>query len=275
MALTRDPPLGPDAVDAHAALRARLESAGLDWIVPDWAAPGHVVALSTTKAGGVAGAFDPGSSRPSDAASPAQVATDRARLASFLPAPPVYLHQVHGTQVAVVDDAKAQRARDVPPQADAAMTRTPCIALAVRAADCLPVLFSDRAGSVVAAAHAGWRGLAAGVLEATLAAMSVAPQDVIAWIGPAIGPRAFEVGRDVLDAYVALDASDAACFVPHVAGKWLADLPGLARRRLVRAGVRDVAGGTWCTVSDAARFHSWRRERSAGRMATVIAIAPR
>jgi copper oxidase (laccase) domain-containing protein len=113
------------------------------------------------------------------------------------------------------------------------------------------------------------------VLEATLAAMDVAPADVVAWIGPAIGPRAFEVGRDVLDAFVTVEPADEACFAPHAAGKWLADLPGLARRRLARAGVRDVAGGTWCTVEDGARFHSWRRERSAGRMATAIAIRPR
>lgn len=260
---------------ARSALHARLDDAGLDWIVPAWAAPAHVIALSTTKAGGIAGAFDPGPSRAGEAASPSHVAADRARLASFLPAPPVYLHQVHGRAVAAIDASNHERARADPPHADAALTRTPGIALAVRAADCLPVLFTDRSGSVVAAAHAGWRGLAAGVLEATLDAMAVAPHEIVAWIGPAIGPRAFEVGRDVLDAYATREPADEACFTPHADGKWLADLPGLARRRLARAGVHDIGGGTWCTVADTARFHSWRRERSSGRMATAIAIAPR
>lgn len=260
---------------ARATLRARLNDAGLDWIVPEWSAPPNVIAVSTTKSGGASGAFDPGPSRLAEAQAPGPVAADRARLASFLPAAPVYLHQVHGTTVVAIDGGNQDRARADPPQADAALTRAPGIALAVRAADCLPVLFADRAGSVVAAAHAGWRGLARGVLEATLAAMGVPPREIVAWIGPAIGPRAFEVGRDVLDAYVATEAADADCFVPVGSGKWLADLPVLAIRRLARAGVRDVAGGTWCTVGEASRFHSWRRERSAGRMATAIAIVPR
>jgi YfiH family protein len=260
---------------ARDALRARLDAEGLDWIVPAWAAPGNVVAVSTTKTGGASGAFDAGPSRIGDAAAPGRIVANRARLASFLPAAPVYLHQVHGTTVVAIDGDNLDRARADPPQADAAVTRTPGIALAVRAADCLPVLFADRAGSVVAAAHAGWRGLAGGVLEASLTAMGVASRDIVAWIGPAIGPHAFEVGREVLDACGAADASDAECFAPLAAGKWLGDLPGLARRRLARAGVHDVAGGAWCTVRDASRFHSWRRERSAGRMATAIAIVPR
>ena len=132
---------------------------------------------------------------------------------------------------------------------------------------------ADRRGSVVATAHAGWRGLAAGVLEATMRRVDVDPHDVVAWIGPAIGPRRFEVGRDVYDAFVGAEDADAVCFVPHRDDKWLADLPGLARRRLARAGVHDVAGGTWCTVEDAARFHSWRRDKGHGRMLTAIAIA--
>ena len=186
----------------------------------------------------------------------------------------MWLHQVHGTRVVEVDPANRASLLADPPDADAGVTRTPGIAIAVRAADCLPVVFADRRGTVVAAAHAGWRGLAAGVLEATVRAMDVAPDGVVAWIGPAIGPRAFEVGRDVLDAFVAVEPSDADCFAPHREGKWLADLPSLARRRLARAGLARVAGGTWCTHGDAARFHSWRRDRGAGRMATAIAIAP-
>ncbi len=256
------------------ALASRLAAQDLDWIVPDWAAPASVVALSTTRSGGAAGDFDPGPARAEDAQNPSAVAADRARLASFLPAPPVYLRQVHGARVVAIGARDRGAALADPPEADAAVAREPGIAIAVRAADCLPVLFADRAGTVVAAAHAGWRGLAAGVLDATVGAMAVPASEIVAWIGPAIGPRAFEVGRDVLDAYAAVDASDAACFAPHREGKWLADLPALARRRLARLGVERVAGGLWCTVEDARRFHSWRRDRSAGRMATAIAIAP-
>jgi len=261
-------------MSASGTLRARLAAEGLDWIVPDWGAPDRVIAVSTTKRGGATGDFDLGPSRVREAANPGAVAADRARLASFLPSPPVWLHQVHGTRVVEVDAANRAALLANPPDADAAITRTPGIAIAVRAADCLPVVFSDRRATVVAAAHAGWRGLAAGVLEATVRAMAVDPRDTVAWIGPAIGPRAFEVGRDVLDAFAATESSDAVCFAPHRDGKWLADLPALARRRLARAGVAQVAGGGWCTHGDAVHFHSWRRERSAGRMATAIAIAP-
>lgn len=257
-----------------ASLRARLAAQGLDWIVPDWEAPERVVAVSTTKHGGAAGAFDLGPSSVREAANPVAVAADRARLAALLPSAPVWLHQVHGVRVVEVDAANRASLLATPPDADAAVTRTPGIAIAVRAADCLPVVFCDRRGTVVAAAHAGWRGLASGVLEATVRTLAVDPRDVVAWIGPAIGPRAFEVGSDVLDAYAAADPADVACFAPLGDGKWLADLPALARRRLARAGVGTVAGGTWCTHGDAARFHSWRRDRGAGRMATAIAIVP-
>lgn len=256
-------------------LRARLDAAALRWIVPDWDAPARVVALSTTCDGGAAGAFDAGPARVADAADPAAISANRVRLASFFPAAPVYLHQVHGTRVVEIDRGNAGAALDDPPEADAAVVREPGIAIAVRAADCLPVLFADRAGSVVAAAHAGWRGLAAGVLEATVQAMRVDPRGIVAWIGPAIGPRAFEVGADVFDAFVAQERADASCFAPLREGKWLADLPALARGRLARAGVDRVAGGGWCTLEDAARFHSWRRDRGAGRMATAVALAPR
>ena len=259
---------------ASQALRARLAAEGLDWIVPDWDAPDRVVAVSTTKRGGAAGEFDSGPSRVAEAANPRAVAADRARLASFLPSAPVWLHQVHGPRVVDVDAANRAALTDSPPDADAAVTRLPGIAIAVRAADCLPVLMCDRAGTVVAAAHAGWRGLAAGVLEATVDAMAAPAGEIVAWIGPAIGPRAFEVSRDVLDAFAALDPGDAACFAPLRDRKWLADLSALARRRLARRGVARVFGGAWCTHEDAARFHSWRRERSAGRMATAIAIVP-
>lgn len=267
------PPEGGGAA-TRTMLRARLAADGLDWIVPDWDAPEHVVAVSTTKRGGAAGALDLGPSRVDAAADPVAVAADRARLAALLPSAPVWLHQVHGVRVVEVDAANRASLLADPPDADAAVTRTPGIAIAVRAADCLPVVFCDRRGMIVAAAHAGWRGLTAGVLEATVRAMAVDPRDVVAWIGPAIGPRAFEVGRDVLGAFAQADPSDAECFIPVGDGKWLADLPALARRRLAGAGVGAVAGGTWCTHGDTARFHSWRRDRSAGRMATAIAIVP-
>ncbi len=267
------PPEGGGAA-TRTMLRGRLAADGLDWIVPDWEAPERVVAVSTTKRGGAAGELDLGPSRVEVAANPDAVAADRARLAALLPSAPVWLHQVHGARVVEVDAVNRSSLLADPPDADAAVTRTPGISIAVRAADCLPVVFCDRRVTVVAAAHAGWRGLAAGVLEATVRAMAVDPRDVVAWIGPAIGPSAFEVGRDVLDAFAAANLSDAECFIPVGDGKWLADLPALARRRLARAGVAMVAGGTWCTHGDAARFHSWRRDRSAGRMATAIAIVP-
>ena len=212
------------------------------FIVPQWQGPARIRALFTTRAVDVPGE----------------------RLRAALPSDPVWLTQVHGNACVDVD-----RLAGALPPADAAVTRTPKVAIAVRTADCLPVLFGDRGATVVGVAHAGWRGLAAGVLESTIAALDVAPQDLAAWIGPAIGPARFEVGRDVLDAYCASDPSCAVHFMPKSSGKWLADLPGLARQRLMRAGVTRIDGGTWCTHTDAARFHSYRREKGTGRMALV------
>lgn len=260
----------PPAIDA--TLRARFAEAGLDWIVPDWHAPACVGAFSTTRHGRAGGGFDLGPARAADAADPAAVAADRARLETFLPSPPVWLKQVHGTRVVEVGASNRAAFLADPPEADAAVTFERDVVLAVRTADCLPVLFAHRVDRCVAVAHAGWRGLAAGVLEATVEATETAPDDLVAWIGPGIGPRAFEVGRDVVDAFVAVEREDADCFAPLGSGKWLADLPELARRRLARAGLRwndGIHGGDWCTVADARRFHSHRRDRSAGRMATV------
>ncbi|MFO1312231.1 MAG: peptidoglycan editing factor PgeF [Burkholderiales bacterium] len=219
-----------------------------DFIVPQWQGPPGVRALFTTRAIDVPGE----------------------RLRAALPSDPVWLRQVHGAACVEVD-----RPQDDPPAADAAVTRTPGLPITVRTADCLPVLMADRAGTVVGVAHAGWRGLAAGVLESALAALRVAPREVCAWIGPAIGPERFEVGADVHEAYCASEPGCAAHFRPLREGKWLADLPGLARRRLARAGVAHVAGGAWCTHTDAARFHSYRRENGAGRMALVAWIDAR
>ena len=239
-----------------------------DWITPDWPAPGGVHALSTTRLGGVSeGPYQSLTLGDHVGDRTEHVATNRARVASCLPAPPLWLAQVHGT--CVVDAARAVDGA----QADASIVRTRDRVCAVMTADCLPVLFCDQRGQVVAAAHAGWRGLAGGVLEATLAAMAVPAPDVMAWLGPAIGPAAFEVGDEVRAAFVAADPAAAAAFVPHAAGKWLADLYSLARLRLHAHGVTAIYGGDRCTVSEPGAFFSHRRDRVTGRMASLIWLA--
>lgn len=259
-------------------LRGELAAAGLDWIVPRWEGPARVGALFTTRHGGVSegpcATLDVGTARPDAAALAGAIGANRARLRTFLPSAPVWLSQVHGRDVVRVDAANAPALQAEPPTADAAVTRTRGIALTVRTADCLPVLLADRAGDVLAVAHAGWRGLAAGVLDAAVAAMDVPAHDVRAWLGPAIGKRMFEVGDDVLAAFGGAGSCAAAHFTPLREGKWRADLPGLARRQLAAIGVTRVAGGCWCTHSESARFFSYRRERDSGRMALVAWLAP-
>lgn len=241
-----------------------------DWIVPDWPAPAAVGALMTTRAGGV-------SRPPCDALNlgmhvgddPDAVARNRSLLQEVLPAQPCWLQQVHGRHVARLDQGWSGEA------ADAAVTRTPGRVCVVMVADCLPVLLCDRDGCVVAAAHAGWRGLSAGVLEATVAAMEVAPRRILAWLGPVIGPGAFEVGREVREAFVSAHAQDEGCFQPKSPGadgtpKWFADLPELARRRLHRAGVQAHYGGRDCTFAQPARFFSHRRDGRSGRHAALV-----
>jgi len=241
-----------------------------DWIVPEWPAPPAVASLMTTRAGGVsAPPFDSLNLGTHVGDAPEAVARNRSLLREALPSEPVWLQQVHGTHVARLDDGF----RGEP--ADAAVTRVMGRVCAVMVADCLPVLLCDRGGSVVASAHAGWRGLSAGVLEATLAAMACPAQRILAWLGPAIGPDAFEVGEDVRAAFLSAHAPDADCFrekAPGAGGdpKWWADLPALARRRLVRAGVGSVHGGGLCTHSDPARFFSHRRDGRSGRHAALI-----
>ncbi len=258
-------------------LREDIAAAGLDWIVPRWDGPARVAALFTTRHGGVsdgAGAtMDVGTAHPEAAALAGAVGANRARLRAFLPSDPVWLSQVHGRDVVHVDADNAPALRATPPTADAAVTRARGLVLTVRVADCLPVLLADRAGEVLAVAHAGWRGLAAGVLHAAVAAMDVAPHDVRAWLGPAIGKRMFEVGDDVLAAFGGAGSTAAAHFTPLREGKWRADLPGLARQRLAAIGVSRTAGGYWCTHSESARFFSYRRERDSGRMALVAWLA--
>ncbi|WP_153161436.1 peptidoglycan editing factor PgeF [Zoogloea sp. 1C4] len=239
------------------------------WIVPDWPAPAGVRALSTTRAGGVSVApYDSLNLGTHVGDDPANVAANRAQVRRIVPSEPAWLNQVHGT--AVVDAA----AVDGVPDADASVSRTPGAVCVVMTADCLPVLLCDRAGSVVGAAHAGWRGLHGGVIEATVAAMQVAPADVIAWLGPAIGPTAFEVGDEVRAAFVATDAIADAAFKPAgQPGKWLADIYLLARQRLAALGVTAVYGGDCCTVSESRRFFSYRRDGVTGRMASLVWLA--
>jgi len=243
-------------------------SAHPEWIVPPWPAPPGIRALVTTRAGGVSAApylgLNLGFATGDD---PRSVQENRARLAALLPQEPRWLKQVHGARVV---EAEAVHDR---PEADASIARTAGTVCAVLVADCLPVLFADRAARTVAAAHAGWRGLAAGVIDNTVAAMAregVDAPDVIAYIGPGIGPRAFEVGDEVRAAYMSRDAGNAAAFSPRSPGKWLADLPALARRALERCGVREIHGGDLCTYSDPRRFYSYRRDGETGRMAALI-----
>ncbi|HSJ81051.1 MAG TPA: peptidoglycan editing factor PgeF [Thiobacillus sp.] len=237
-------------------------------ILPDWPAPARVKCLMTTRAGGVSQApWDSLNLGDHVGDDPAHVAANRARLRRQLPAEPGWLRQVHSARV-------VELGREPNREADAALTRQPAQVCAILTADCLPVLLCDRAGSVVAAAHAGWRGLANGVLEATVAAMNVPPGEVLAWMGAAIGPQAFEVGDEVREAFIAQHAAASGAFVSQPApGKWLADIYRLARIRLSHAGVKAVYGGGRCTFTEANRFYSYRRDGVTGRMASLIWLA--
>ena len=236
-----------------------------DFLQPDWPAPARVQSLQTLRSGGVSVApwasFNLGDHVGDD---PLHVAANRDALTACLPSAPCWLQQVHGTLAVNAENTPK------PAVADAAFTRQAGRVCAVMTADCLPVLFCDRAGSVVAAAHAGWRGLLGGVLESTLSVMAVAPDHVLAWLGPAIGPSAFEVGDEVRTAFVTDLPTAGEAFAPCGQGKWLAELYALARLRLARAGVTAVYGGTACTYSDPARYFSYRRDGVTGRMATLI-----
>jgi len=210
-------------------------------IIPDWPVAPRVRALVTTR----------GEGEP------------------LLPAAPAWLRQVHGTRVV---DAAAALGR---PEADASVARAPGVVCAVQAADCLPVLLADEAGTVVGAAHAGWRGLAAGVIEATIDAMQAPGERLLAWLGPAIGPAHYEVGDEVRDAFLVRNAAAAAAFSGNRPGHWLLDLYAVARQRLAARGVVRVHGGGFCTFSDAARFPSWRRDRTRERIAAFVWLESR
>lgn len=257
-------------------------TAALPYITPHWPGlPANVGALATVRAGGISqGPYGDGQgggglnlgTHVGDAA--AHVAANRARLAGALPSEPAWLSQVHG--VAVADAGKLD---GCVPDADASVARQPGAVCVVMTADCLPVLFCSTDGLVVGAAHAGWRGLANGVLQRTVENMRAqGATDILAWLGPAIGPQQFEVGQDVLQAFRdgARDAAErqvlSASFVAIAGkpGKYLADIYALARTMLLRDGVAQVAGGEYCTVSDAARFYSYRRDGVTGRQASLI-----
>ena len=257
---------------------ARRDARPADWLVPAWRATG-VGALMTTRAGGASAApFHTMNLRAGLGDDAAAVAHNQRMLAQAIGAAPVWLNQVHGATVVRLGAADARAG--VPLHgADASVTTEPGIACAVQVADCLPVLFAAPRAAAVAAAHAGWRGLAGGVLEATLRALCEAahcePAQVQVWLGACIGPARFEVGADVLDAFgLAASGAGSDRFVARGPGKWLADLPSLARDRLALAGVRAITGGSWCTVSEPSRFFSFRRDGVTGRMAALIWIEP-
>jgi YfiH family protein len=213
-------------------------------IRPEWPAPARVRALVTTRAEG-----------------DMDSAAARRTLRALLPSEPVWLRQIHGTRVWELPGMVGE--------GDAAFTRTPQTVCAVMAADCMPVMFTDEAGSAVAIAHAGWRGLCAGVLEKTIGSLSLPPASMLAWLGPAIGPQVYEVGDEVRAAFIARDAAAASAFVA-AKGKWLLDLYAVARQRLTKAGINNIHGGGYCTYTQEDRFFSYRRSRTRARMAALI-----
>ena len=243
---------------------------GPDLILPDWPGPPGVRAVFTLRVGGVSGPpFDTFNVATHVGDEPSAVAENRARLRAGLelPAEPAWLEQVHGNRVVDLDGPTSP---DSLGSADAAVTRVPGRICVIQVADCMPVLFAAADGSVVGAAHAGWRGLAGGVLEATVRAMNTPPADLLAWMGPAIGRAHFEVGDEVRAAFVAGDAGSAAAFTENERGRWQCDLYALARRRLTALGVPSIHGGGWCTYAQAGRFFSYRRDGRCGRMAALI-----
>jgi hypothetical protein len=215
-------------------------------IEPDWPAPKNVRAIVTTREQGNMGG------------------EGLVRLASLVPGEPVWLKQVHGTRVV---DADTRPSR---PEADASVSRSKGTVCAVMLADCMPVLLTDEKGSVVAAAHAGWRGLSSGVIEATFSAMKTKREETLAWLGPAIGPKVYEVGEEVRADFIKADRGSETAFVPNRPGHWLLDLYAVARQRLAKLGVTRIYGGGFCTYTEKDRFFSFRRDRTGDRMAALI-----
>ena len=242
------------------------------WIVPEWPAPISVRALSTMRGGGVSaapyGSLNLGS-HVGDA--DAAVAENRRRLAAAagLPAQPAWLRQVHGTAVVDLD------APDPTTPADACFSREPLRVCAILTADCLPILLAAESGDLVAAAHAGWRGLAGGVIEALVASLPIQPGKLMAWLGPAIGPQHFEVGPEVREALLTRDSGAETAFAPNARGRFMADLGKVAHRRLASAGVERTYGGGHCTFAEKDRYFSHRRDGLTGRQATLIWLQPK
>lgn len=240
------------------------------FLIPHWPAPVGVKSLITTRQGGVSLApydsFNLGDHVEDDAEA---VRQNRAILRQSLPAEPVWLRQVHGVEVVRADQVLPD---GLPPQADAVVTDRRGVVCAIMTADCLPVLFASKDGSVIGAAHAGWRSLCAGILEKTLQAMSVEPSQVMAYLGPAIGAAHFEVGAEVREAFIRYDNGAEKCFLTNERGRWMADIFELARRRLSHVGMppTQIYGGTHCTVSSPETFYSYRRDKQTGRMASLI-----
>ncbi|WP_414058432.1 peptidoglycan editing factor PgeF [Pseudomonas sp. HR96] len=237
-------------------------------LIPDWPAPANVKACVTTRAGGVSVGAHAGLNLGDHVGDDRQaVAENRRRLCAAIQAQPAWLSQVHGVNVVPADPTQVV-------EADGCWTTTPGIACTAMTADCLPALFCDRAGRRVAAAHAGWRGLANGVLEATVQAMAVAPEEILVWLGPAIGPRNFEVGSEVRATFVAHHPQAESAFsAGEQPGKYIADIYALARIRLAAVGVTAVYGGGLCTIEDE-RFFSYRRENPTGRFASLVWLLP-
>lgn len=262
-------------------MRERVASAsgvsGPDIIFPRWPAPAGIHAAFTLRSG--SGISQPPFDTCNIAAhvgdEPHAVAGNRARLRASLglPEEPAWLEQVHGNRVVDLDTGGLGETRLAgSPGADAAVTRAPGRICAIQVADCMPVLFAAADGSAIGAAHAGWRGLAGGVLEATVRAMRTPPEELLVWLGPAIGQSHFEVGEEVRAAFMAADTGAAAAFTANQRGRWQCDLQTLARRKLAALGVSGpcVFGGSWCTYADAGRFFSYRRDGRCGRMAALI-----
>ncbi|MBK7904351.1 MAG: peptidoglycan editing factor PgeF [Proteobacteria bacterium] len=247
------------------------------WLTPDWDVAPNVHALSTLRGGGLsAQAYASFNLAQHVGDDPEHVRANRAllRAAVRLPSEPFWLEQVHG--INVVEHPGPAATRAVQPLADAAVAFAPGRVCVVMTADCLPVVFADRAGTCVGVAHVGWRGLVGGVLEATVAALQAEPDQLVAWLGPAIGPDAFEVGSEVRAAFIARDAANDDAFLRNQAGRYQADLYRLARRALARVGVHHVSGGGRCTQREAAEFFSFRRDGGrTGRMATLAWLTPR
>lgn len=242
------------------------------FVAPAWPAPASVRALLTTRVGGTsAGAFDSFNLALHVGDDPSAVARNRALLREQLPAEPVWMNQVHGTVVIDAGGVRADATAAI--SADAAVATVPGAVCVVMSADCLPVLFAADDGTAVGIAHAGWRGMANGVLEATVARMRVAPARLLAYLGAAIGPAAYEVGADVVEAFRAHDAAAQRAFVTKAGGKFWCDLYALARQRLAGAGVEQVFGGGACTFTERDRYFSFRRDGRTGRMASLIWIA--